>query len=315
VKENLGVDMNHILALQKRYGFILQVEDAERLWSTDPLRYVDIGRRYAKLMDDSSKLMLDLNIMDLSASTRKKGSVIPFPTTIQTGTESYLLVHAAAKGAHRFTFYAEETVNPQDLAYFASAIAHGISYARADNGYSIEAEHSFVLKLPKEVPQILLDNMLVQASRDNLFFIPAGSHQISVSPSSSGAFSVSQLQPRILSATADLSNLSYGMRDAAFSYSSIERTYVSFSNEPTQVILDGQDLAIAVMKGSDCYTVQLPPGTHDVHIVTGDTFTYGVNVTSLWSTTAIAIFGFLAILLLLGMYTLMKLLNRRYSSS
>jgi Kef-type K+ transport system membrane component KefB len=51
-----------------------------------------------------------------------------------------------------------------------------------------------------------------------------------------------------------------------------------------------------------------------VHIVTGDSFTYGVNVTSLWSTTAIAIFGFLAILLLLGMYALMKLLNRRYSS-
>jgi hypothetical protein len=315
VKENLGVDMNHILALQKRRGFILQVEDAERLWSTDPMRYVDIGQRYAKLIGDSSKLMLDLNILDLSTSTRKRGAVIPFPTTIQTGTESFLLVHAAAKGAPRFTFYAEETVNPQDLAFFASAVARGISYARAENGYAIEAQHSFVLRLPKEVTQILLDNMLVQASRDNLFFIPVGSHQINVSPSASGAFSISQLQPRILSATADLSNLSYGMRDAGFSYSSAERMFVSFSNEPTQVVLDGQEMTVNAMKGSDCYTVQLPAGTHDVHIVTGDTFTYGVNVTSLWSTTAIAIFGFLAILLLLGMYTLMKLLNRRYSSS
>jgi uncharacterized protein YdaL len=315
VKENLGVDMNHILALQKRYGFILQVEDAERLWSTDPMRYIDIGQRYAKLISDSSKLMLDLNILDLSTSTRKRGAVIPFPTTIQTGTESFLLVHAAAMGAPRFTFYAEETVNPQDLAFFASAVAHGISYRRVENGYAVEAQHSFVLKLPKEVPQILLDNMLVQASRDNLFFIPAGSHRINVSPSASGAFSVSQLQPRILSATADLSNLSYGMRDAGFSYSSGERMFVSFSNEPTQVILDGQEITVNALKGSDCYTVQLPAGTHDVHIVTGDTFTYGVNVTSLWSTTAIAIFGFLAILLLLGMYTLMKLLNRRYSSS
>ena len=58
----------------------------------------------------------------------------------------------------------------------------------------------------------------------------------------------------------------------------------------------------------------VPAGKHEVHIITGDTFTYSINVTSLWSATAIAIFGFLAILLLLGMYALMKLLNRRYSN-
>ena len=314
VRENLGVDMNHILALQKRYGFLLQVEDSERLWSTDPLRYVEIGRRYARLISDSSKLMLDLNILDLSPSTRKKGALTPFPTTIQTGTESFLLVHAASIGAPRFTFYAEETVNGQDLPFFANAIAEGISCRRDNDGYRVEAEHSFVLRLPKEVPQILLDDMLVQSSRENLFFIPAGSHRVNVNPSASGAFSTSQLQPRVLSSTGDLSNLSYGMRDARFTYASEERMLVSFSNEPTQVTLDAQQYTFTALKGSDCYTILLPAGKHEVHITTGDSFTYGVNVTSLWSTTAIAIFGFLAILLLLGMYALMKLLNRRYSS-
>jgi uncharacterized protein YdaL len=314
IRENLGVDMNHILALQKRYGFILQVEDAERLWSTNPLRYIDIGRRYARLVSDSSKLMLDLNILDLTTSTRKKGALIPFPTTIQTGTESFQLVHAATAGASRFTFYAEETVNGQDLPFFANAMAHGIEYRRDNNGYTIKAEHSFVLKLPKEVPQILLDDMLVQASRENLFFIPMGNHTVSVNPAASGAFSTSQLQPRILTATADLSNLTYGMRDAHFTYESNERMLVSFSNEPTHVSLDGQQYSFTALKGSDCYTIMLPAGKHEVSTITGDSFTYGVNVTSLWSTTAIAIFGFLAILLLVGMYALMKLLNRRYSS-
>jgi hypothetical protein len=314
VRENLGVDMNHILALQKRYGFLLQVEDAERLWSTDPLRYIEIGRRYARLISDSSKLMLDLNILDLSPSTRKKGMLTPFPTTIQTGTESFLLVHAAAIGAPRFTFYAEETVNGQDLPFFANASAHGILYRRNDNGYSIEAEHSFVLRLPKEVPQILLDDMLVQASRENLFFIPTGSHRVDVNPSASGAFSTSQLQPRILSSTADLSTLSYGMRNARFTYESDERMLVSFSNEPTQVVLDGQHYAFTLMKGSDCYTIQLPPGKHEAEVITGDTFSYGVNVTSLWSTTAIAMFGFLAVVLLAGMYLTLKFLHRRTSA-
>jgi archaellum component FlaG (FlaF/FlaG flagellin family) len=86
---------------------------------------------------------------------------------------------------------------------------------------------------------------------------------------------------------------------------------VSFSNEPTQVILDGQDYGFALMKGNDCYTIQLPPGKHGAEVITGNSFSYGVNVTSLWSTTVIAIFGFLAVVLLAGMYLAMKFLHRR----
>ncbi len=193
-------------------------------------------------------------------------------------------------------------MNPQDLPFFASAAAHGIHYKRSGDYYSLDAAHSFSLRFPKEIAHILLDGMLIPASRDNLFFIPAGTHTVSVNPGTTGAFSISQLQPRILSATGDVSDLSYGMRDARFTYTSDERMLVSFSNEPTQVLLDAQQYTFTAMKGSDCYTVMLPAGQHEVNIITGDSFTYGVNVTSLWSTTAIAIFGFLAILLLLGMY-------------
>jgi hypothetical protein len=311
LREQIGVDMTHILALQRKYGFSLQVEDPERLWSTDPMRYVEIGKRYARLVSDSSKLMLDLNILDLSLGTRKKGMLTPFPTSIQTGTECFLLVHAAALGAPRFTYYSEATVNAQDVPFLASAAAHDISYRRNGNAYQIDARHSFILKLPKEIPQVLLDGMLVTASRENLFFIPSGTHTVDVNLGASGAFSTSQLQPRILSATADVSALSYGMRTAAFTYDADERFMVSFSNEPTKVELDGQQFTFAALKGNDCYTIALPLGRHDVIITTGDTFSYGVNVTSLWSTTAIAMFGFLAVVLLVGMYFVLKVLHRR----
>lgn len=307
LREQIGVDMNHILALQKRYGFHLQVEDPERLWSTDPLRYIRIGKMYEQLIGDRSKLLLDLNILTF----RKKSDIIPFPTLIQTGTESFLLVNAASVGAPRYTFYSEETVNPQDLAFFANAASHGVRYERTDAGYSFQAEHSFILRLPKEVPQILLDGMPVTASRENLFFIPVGTHTAEVNPGATGAFSTSSLQPRILSSTHDISNLVYGMRNAKFTYEAEERMLVSFSNEPTQVILDGQDYSFALMKGNDCYTIQLPPGKHEAEVITGNSFSYGVNVTSLWSTTVIAIFGFLAVVLLAGMYLAMKLLHRR----
>jgi hypothetical protein len=310
LREQLGVDMSRILALQKRYGFLLQVEDAERLWSTDPLRYIRIGRMYEQLMGDRSKLLLDLNILTF----RKKSDIIPFPTLIQTGTESFLLIYAASVGAPRFTFYSEETVNPQDLPFFANAASHGIRYQRTGDAYSFEAAHSFILRLPKEVPQILLDGTPITASRENLFFIPAGTHTVDVNPGATGAFSTSRLQPRILASTHDISNLAYGMRNAKFTYEAEERMLVSFSNEPTQVILDGQYYTFALMKGNDCYTIQLPPGKHEADVITGNTFSYGVNVTSLWSTTAIAIFGFLAVVLLVGMYTVLKILHRRYSN-
>src|SRR5208283_2716688 len=62
LREYLGVDMNQIIALQKKYQFVLQVEDPENLWSTDPGRYIEIGKRYAKILGDSTKLALDLNI-------------------------------------------------------------------------------------------------------------------------------------------------------------------------------------------------------------------------------------------------------------
>ena len=151
-------------------------------------------------------------------------------------------------------------------------------------------------------------------SRDNLYFIPAGSHTVNVNPGATGAFSTSQLQPRIISCTGDISLLSYGMRTATFTYESAERMLVSFSNEPTQVLLDGHQYASTTLKGNDCYTIVLPPGKHEVNVITGDTFSYGVNVTSLWSTTAIAMFGFLAVVLLLGMYFVLKIVHRRSST-
>ena len=183
----------------------------------------------------------------------------------------------------------------------------------SENGrcYSIEAAHSFILKLPKEVPQILLDGMLVAASRDNLYFIPSGSHTVNINLGTTGAFSTSQLQPRVISATGDITSLSYGIRNASFVYESGERVLISFSNEPTQVHLDGQKYSFTAMKGNDCFTIEVPPGKHEINVITGDSFSYGVNVTSLWSATAIAMFGFLAVVLLLGMYFILKVLHRR----
>jgi hypothetical protein len=97
-----------------------------------------------------------------------------------------------------------------------------------------------------------------------------------------------------------------------FAYESSTRTLLSVNREPTQVRVDGVNYAFAVMKGSDCFTIFLPEGRHKVVLAAGDLFSYGVSFTSFWSSTAIAIFGTVAIGLLLFMYALLVIVRRRY---
>ena len=63
------------------------------------------------------------------------------------------------------------------------------------------------------------------------------------------------------------------------------------NREPHAITVDGAPHAFTVMKGNDGYAVFLPAGAHRVEMVAGDAFSYGINLTSFWSSTAIAWFG------------------------
>ena len=307
LRENIAVDMNKLLALQRAYNFLLQVEDPENLWSTDPLRYIAIGKRYADLLGDRSKLLLDLNIV----SVRKPDAVTPFPTLIQTGTECFHLINAASLGAPRLTIYSESSINPQDMLFLPYALASDVTYQFTEDGYEVTSPSSFVLKLPGETKEIRVDDLPRTAVRDNLFIVPAGTHRISITADATSSFSAHQLQGKISSITANLLNVTYGMRTMAFDYESGTRTLVSLTAEPTSLLVDGGPYPLKPMKGNDCYTIFLPPGRHHVELVTGDTFSFGINVTSFWSTTAIAVFGSVAVLSLFAMYLVVLFVRRR----
>lgn len=307
LREYIGVDMQSILALQKRYGFLLQVEDPEALWSTDPRRYIAIGRQYARLLGDSTRLLLDLNILNF----RKPDKVTPFPTLIQTGTESFQLVQAASLGAPRSTIYAESSVNPQDLMFFPYAFASRVQYKPTDAGYTISTPYSVVINLPPDTKEIRLDDKPLSPSRENLYFIPAGDHVVSLGADPAGAFSPHALDTKILSMTGSILSVAYGLRSIDAEYESASRTLMSVNREPTTVRVDGENYSFSFMKGNDCYSLFLPEGRHRVEIVAGDVFTYGINLTSFWYSTAVAFLGTLAVLSLGGMYVGVKIARHR----
>lgn len=310
LREYIGVDMNRIIGLQKKFNFLLQVEDPQNLWSTDPMRYVEIGRKYNSLIGDSTKLLLDLNIL----SFRSRDSLFtPFPTLIQTGTESFLMVKAASIGAPRLTIYAESSVNPQDLFFFPYALASRVEYHFTGDGYDVNSPYSFNMRLPDDVKEILLDGNPIAPSRNNSYLIPAGKHLIKLNRDITNTFSTHELQTRIMSFTGNLLSVSYGMQGIRFEYESETRTLISLNREPTSVRIDGREYQFSVMKGSDCYSIFLPTGKHKIDLVAGNAFSYGINLTSLWSSTGIAIFGSVAIMMLVVMYVSLKVYKRKYN--
>ncbi|MCE1188105.1 MAG: DUF2334 domain-containing protein [Ignavibacteria bacterium] len=298
LKEYIGVDMDHIIGLQKKYNFTLNVEDPENLWSTDPLRYIEIGKKYAALLGGNNQLMLDLNILKF----RKPEQVTPFPTLIQTGTECFELINASVVNVSRALIYAESSMNPQDMIFVPYALANKVQYTQIPNGYDVNSPYCFSLKLPKGVTELTVDGKLLAPSRDNQFIIPAGHHTILFSAVGVNTFSAHELQTKLLSITGNLQSIDYGMRSINMEYTSDTRMLVSINREPTKVFIDGKEIPFTSMKGNDCYSVFLPVGHHSAYIIAGDEFSYGINLTSLWSTTAIAIFGSMAVLSLIAMF-------------
>jgi hypothetical protein len=100
------------------------------------------------------------------------------------------------------------------------------------------------------------------------------------------------------------------MRTVSLEYVSGGRCLLSLNREPRELTVDDVKHPFAVLKGNDCYTIALPTGRHRVTLIAGDTFSYGVNLTSFWSTTAIAYFGLVAVGMLLLMYIVVRVRRR-----
>jgi len=147
--------------------------------------------------------------------------------------------------------------------------------------------------------------------RDNMFFIPSGTHEIECKSDDMPGFSTAQLQPQILTFTGNVSEIKYGMRKIYFTYESTEKSLISLNSKPTEIKVDDKIIPFEVLKGNDCFSVFLPVGKHSVAIETGDKFSYGLSITSLWSISAIAIYGIIAVIALIIMFVALKIVRRR----
>jgi len=310
--ENVGINSDIMIGLQKKFGCKLQVEDPEKRWNDSPDRYKSLGDKYTSQIHDRNKIMLDLNIMQF----RKSSTIIPFPTLTQTGVESYHLINSSSLGSPRYTIYCEGSVNPQDMPWFMYASATDVKLSQTADGYTTESPSSFILRLPDDQKIITLDGKQLIGHRDNAFFIAAGKHTIGINDEGLPGFSTVEIQPEMLSCSGNVTELTYDMRKVAFSYESDMITIASFSQAPAQVYVDGKELKnLDVMKGNDCFSIKLPNGNHSVSVIMGSSLSYSINLTSLWSTNAIVIYGGLAVIALFLMFLTLKVIRKKYEKT
>ena len=305
LRSQLGVDAGRIAALRERHTFELQVEDPESMWSTDPRRYKAIAARYAGLVDPAA-LALDLNIL----SFRDESVVTPFPTRIQTGTESSWLLNSSASAASRVAIYSESSINQQDLTFLPSAYAARTQVERVSGGWAIRTPTPIVLQLATDTQEISLDGQRVRTIGKGKFLLPVGTYTVLENQPTLQALQPAAPESHLLSITGDLLFERSSQRSVNFGYRSATRCIVTLARQPFALFIDSHETPFEALHGNGCDALILPPGQHSVLLVTQSTVSYGVDLTSFWSSYVIAIFGAVSVGLLAGLYLLVRLRPR-----
>ncbi len=304
LRSSQGIDIRRIIELKKHYDFSLIVEDPQSRWSEDPRRYEDIAATYRELV--GKDFMLDLNIL----SFRSKDEPTIFPTLIQTGTEAFSLIAVASRQVNRVIVYAESSVNPQDLPYLAYAASSPAQVERLNDAYKISSPYSTVLRLGSSRKIISIDDDLHTASDGGRFLIPAGTHLVRTNVSNH-LFSTDSLYATLASITGNLLSEKEQERSVDFEYDSVPRCLVTLMKSPVALMIDGREAPLHVMEGANGrFSVSLPPGRHTARIITLSHISYGIDVTSLWSSSLIVTFGLLSIGALIVLYAYVRVRGR-----
>ena len=308
LRNTLGVDVGQILQLRSKFDFSLQVEDPEANWNSDPRRYIAIGKTYRNLLGaDSSRLLIDLNILGFRQSNYSG----VFPTSTPTGVESYLLVRSAAEAAPRMTVYSEATTLPQDLADFPYAIATQAKMELTDDGYHVTSPYSTSLRLSNGVKEISVDGATVYPYQPGCFALPAGDHDVRVLETQVNPFQSEMMESHIEAASCNILSERTFERGVEFTYDSPVRCAISFGKIPFAVFVDDHEVQFNVSREEQHYGIVLPPGQHKALVILESTVSYGIDLTSLWSSAVISIFGSLAGGILLILYFVFKLRRKR----
>jgi hypothetical protein len=225
MREYLGADTTALIPLANELDFTIAIEDPATIWNLGPQRYTEIGRRYNELTTDTSRLAIDINIVERYQQV--------YPTRKQVGVELFQLVHAASEAFHRVLLYFEHSISRPDWPLLPHSAATGDfdpSTGIVESKHPVGLRHEAPATVDGK-PWPVLDGETV--------WLPAGKHQVRTSEHESN--------PRVLSFTGELLDARIETETILLRYHSRSRVIARLDTRPEQVLIDGKPYPATVL--------------------------------------------------------------------
>ncbi len=255
VTERFGIDPDRLLALQKRFGFTVEIEDPYTVWNSSPDRYRVIGEHYRSRLHPGTSLSIDVNVVDRIPPGR--------PLNKPRGLELYELVANVAANVDFITLYAFSTFSPDDMRLIPFVLgSQQMTSGSAEEG-TVLARRQLIWRTDTRGRTVYLDGREWPCQSDSQILIPAGAHNVSTRPQ---AESAGQNALRIESLNGTIIKAERSGQRLRFTYESRGRCFVTLNRRPTIVLCDGAPGVAKALSDGGQVCLVLPQGKHAVEM-------------------------------------------------
>jgi hypothetical protein len=255
VTERYGVDPERLLALQKRFGFAVEIEDPYTVWNSGPDRYRDIGEHYRPRLQPGTPFSIDVNVVNRIPPGR--------PLNKPRGLELYELLANVAANVDTVTLYAFSTFSADDMRLVPSVLgAQQMMEGLTEEG-TVRARRQVMWQTDTRGKTVYIDGRKWPCRSDADVLIPAGTHRVEMRPSAESAGNTAL---RIESVNGALIAAEQSGNRVRLTYESRGRCYVTLNRPPARMLCDGVDGVAKLLSDRDHWCVELPPGKHTVEL-------------------------------------------------
>jgi hypothetical protein len=266
----------------------------------------EVLRKSVSLVQDkypSWKPMIELNLDKLAP-----GSSV---TEQLCGVELMGLIAEAAKNDIRLTLRTEENIFEVDFKSLQFAAAASARIQISKNEWILESNRSVAIDLPTNQTAMINGNVWPVASRGSVL-LPQGKHTLSIGTQISRVKSFLSSGVRILDCAASITEAKPTTRGMHFSYISELPSPVVFSEKVNRVNVDGLPL---IFEPQMSETMVLPPGEHNVTVITRSVSGALLREASLGISGAIVLVSSFSICIFLFLYIGRNILKKKKVST
>jgi hypothetical protein len=255
VTERFGVDPGRLLALEKRFGFAVEIEDPYTVWNSSPDRYRAIGEYYRPRLQPGTPFSLDVNVVDRMPPGR--------PLNKPRGLELYELLANVAASVDLITLYAFATFSADDMRLVPFVLGAQQFTGDAPEEGTVRAQRQLIWQTDARGRSVYLDGQEWPCQSNSQVLIPAGAHTVLTRPQTDGA---GQSALRIEGINGTILGAERSGQRVRLSYESRGRCYVTLNRTPAKLLCDGAPGVGKVLSNGGRVCLVLPQGKHTVEL-------------------------------------------------